>query len=286
MSRVIRSYAKINLFLDVTGYDATDGYHFIESVFQEISIYDTIEWQKAAEDTVKFTGLEIDGKNTVHKALKLFKEAFNIHEHFKITVTKTIPTGAGLGGGSSNAAALLKSLAGVYGIDKTSLFPIARKIGSDVSFFLEGGLCYVSGKGERVKPLKNQLENVSFVVVYPEIRISTSEAYKLITSYGNGKKIDLFFKKQRLNFDFLAKIVYNRFQNFILQNFDPLKAVKERLDKDCKAAFSFMSGSGSSLVYVFPSHEEAEKMAKRWKDKNDLKVFCCDPICGDDKFCN
>jgi len=194
--------------------------------------------------------------------------------------------GAGLGGGSSNAAALLKSLARAYGISCDKLLHVATRIGSDVPFFLRGGLCRVSGKGERVQVLSIELDHISFVVVYPEIQVSTAWAYKLITSYGDGKKINTFLKKQRLNFDFLAQIVYNRFQNFVLQNSAPLRAVKERLDGECGPAFSFMSGSGSSLVYVFSSREEAENVAKRWKDQKGLTVFCCDPICGDDKFCN
>jgi len=78
LSSIIRSYAKINLFLDVTGRDSADGYHYIESIFQEIDLFDEIAWEKSSEDSVSFSGANVGGDSTVHRALELFKTDFGV----------------------------------------------------------------------------------------------------------------------------------------------------------------------------------------------------------------
>src|SRR5208337_4581568 len=101
---LILSTAKINLFLDITGKDHSDGYHFIDSLFQEITLADEIVIEKSDADEVRFINAGVSGITTVHSALSNFKKKFNISDSYRITILKRIPIGAGLGGGSSNAA--------------------------------------------------------------------------------------------------------------------------------------------------------------------------------------
>ncbi len=215
----IKSYAKINLFLDVTGIDPDTGYHYIDSLFQEITLYDNIEIEKneTGFDKIIFENMETPGNSTVDKALNLFKNKFGINDNFKVHIKKDIPAGSGLGGGSSNAAYLLMTLAEKYGIGISQILDIGSMVGSDVPFFFYGGLCRVQGKGEIVTPLSQKLEGICFIIVYPGISVSTKWAYSLIDNYNKREYIEEFSKFSVINIDFFEKIVYNKFYYFVLK---------------------------------------------------------------------
>ena len=148
----VESRAKINLFLDIVGKDPADGYHFLDSLFQEVTLADSIEIEenKIGEDRVVFTGLDISGNTTVHKALSRFKSRFGISRNYNVTVRKKIPAGAGLGGGSSNAAAVLSALAEMNGTGFSELPAIGASIGSDVPFFYTADCAGSREKGKRL----------------------------------------------------------------------------------------------------------------------------------------
>jgi 4-diphosphocytidyl-2-C-methyl-D-erythritol kinase len=288
---VINSYAKINLFLEITGKDNADGYHYIDSIFQEITLCDTIEINDSLSDRVVFIDengqtLSDDGlsRSTVHKALDLFKTRFGITDNFEVIVNKTIPVGAGLGGGSSNAGNLLCALAEKYGINRTEILKIAPEIGSDVPFFAFGGLCRVSGKGEIIAPLDSVLDDVEFIVVYPGFPVSTRVAYSFVENFGDAKGIEFFMKKSSINIDFLEDFVYNRFQCIVIERDNRLSAIKSELDKRLKARFSFMSGSGSSLVFVYKGGNEAKSDFDILRNSDfaviypGARVFHCFPV--------
>ncbi len=278
MNRTLWSTAKINLYLDVIGKDPVDSYHWLESVFQEISLADEINIQDSSQDQIVFEPSLRDQETTVHKALRLFKESFNVHDHYKIFIKKNIPMGAGLGGGSSNAAFVLQALADKYQIPTHKLFSLAAKIGSDVSFFLTGGLAHVSGKGDRIVGLNSRLEDMYFLIVYPGIHISTAWAYSLIDSYGNGSGILPFLKLSEVKFDFLKNSVYNSFQHFVLNSHVGLRAVKTKVDSIISSELVFMSGSGSSLVYVYQDLSQAEQDKKLIEAEVDFPLFLCRPV--------
>ncbi|MGL5956703.1 MAG: 4-(cytidine 5'-diphospho)-2-C-methyl-D-erythritol kinase, partial [Brevinema sp.] len=139
MNLTFTSTSKINLYLDIVGKDPKDGYHYLESIFYEIPWGDDFIISSSDEDRVLFTNtMEIPRENTVTKALKLFKQKFRIEDSFEINITKNVPMGAGLGGGSGNAGCLLRELASHYRIDLMDCIDIAQQIGSDVPFFLYG----------------------------------------------------------------------------------------------------------------------------------------------------
>ena len=163
------SRAKINLFLDIVGQDEKDGYHFIDSLFQEITLADEIivEDSPLKKDIITFSNMsELNENSTIHKVLNFFRQNFKINDFFKIEVKKRIPSGAGLGGGSSNAGTIIEFLKKKYNFDENECIKIASKVGSDVPFFLYGGLCRVGGKGEKIKKLNIKLKDIYFIVIY------------------------------------------------------------------------------------------------------------------------
>lgn len=273
----LNSYAKINLYLDVVGRD-TDGYHFIESLFQEVSLADEVEVTPSLEDKVVFEPNVVEGDTTVHKALRLFREAFGTKTAYTITVKKRIPLGSGLGGGSSNAATVLRLLAYLEGVEEKELGKIASFIGSDVPFFLTGGMAWVSGKGEKIEVLSHKLRGVYFLIVYPGIHISTAWAYGLISDYIPHDVKENILSSMNGSLDFLQKIVYNKFQPFVLSACEELSRWKVMLDRESQAVFSFMTGSGSSLVYVYDSAERRKSDEDRFSTIRDIQVFCADPV--------
>ncbi len=276
----IKSTAKINLYLNITGKDESDGYHYIDSLFQEIDLFDEVEIKKikSEKDEILFENIDISGETTVHSALRLFKEKFKKNDSFSIHVKKHIPAGAGLGGGSSNAAFVLMALSKVYNIPVSELLEIGYSVGSDVSFFFYGGLCRVQGKGEIVTPLIQNLKDICFIIVYPNILISTGWAYSLLDDSVNEGKLEDFSKNSYTGIDFLRKIVYNKFQFFVFKHNVVLSGIKIELGKVLKSRLSFMSGSGSSLVFVYDNRVTAEMDLDFLQRNYDYKSFFCVPI--------
>ncbi len=263
----IFSTAKVNLFLDITGYDDSDGYHYIDSIFQEVSLYDEIEITQDDKDSVEFINLNIGGDSTVHKALKLLKENFKIEDNYRIIVKKNIPIGAGLGGGSSNAAFVLKYFRDKYKLDNSIILDIAKKIGSDVSFFMYGGLCRVNGKGEKIEKIHAKLDKITFLVIYPDIIVKTGWAYSLIKDKKSQVNLPDLKNISLITIDFLQKILYNKFQVFVFMALPELKDIYESLLKTLSCEILFMSGSGSSLVAVYSDAYKALKESVIVKEK-------------------
>ncbi len=278
LNRTLQSTAKVNLYLDILGKDPADSYHYIDSIFQEISLSDRIEITSSDRDEVIFHP-DINTQNTtVHKALSGFKQLFGVADCFSIHVRKNIPMGAGLGGGSSNAASVLMALADHYHIEHTRLYGLATRIGSDVPFFLKGGMAHVWGKGESLEAVDARLDNMTFLVIYPGVHVSTPWAYSLVDEYGDGSGHSEFMKISEIKFDFLLKIVYNRFQHFVLKSLDSIHRIKQELDGIVHTPLSFMSGSGSSLVYVYADQDLARVDRELIKTTVDHPLFLCRPV--------
>ena len=275
----ILSRAKLNLYLDITGKDQSDGYHYINSLFQEISLADEISIEAADADSIEFRGIDVPGTDTtVHRALRMFRDTTGIMQKYRIVTDKHIPTGAGLGGGSSNAAAVLTALAEMHEIPAREMVPLGARIGSDVPFFFTGGLCRVRGKGEVIEPLAGRLDGLHFIVAYPDIHISTKWAYSLIDEYGTGLTEGEILKKRAIDIDFLRKIMYNRFQGKIFDEEEKLSALKEKLDLELRADISMMSGSGSSLFFVYESERIRDEVFEIIKNIFNYRFFRCDPV--------
>ena len=175
----LEARAKINLGLNIIG-KRDDGFHDIETTLTTINLADIITFEeKGQEIEVVATGLDIPSdKNLCYIAAKLFIENFNVKKGVRINLIKNIPIGSGLGGGSSDAACVLKGLNKLYdlNIPEQSLFEISRKIGSDVPFFIKGGAAYARGKGDELKYFK--LPKMSLVIYWPGYPVLTKWAYE------------------------------------------------------------------------------------------------------------
>lgn len=181
MTVTVQAPAKINLTLDVLG-KRPDGYHNLESIFQTVSRYDTLTLKKAEKGvTLKVDG-DIPGRpeeNIVLRAAALFFAETGLQAGAEISLTKTIPVQAGMGGGSADAAGTLAGLNRLYaaGLSTEQLCALGARLGADVPFFLLGGTALVSGIGEILRPI-TPLPPVLVAVAQPDERVNTAEAYR------------------------------------------------------------------------------------------------------------
>jgi 4-diphosphocytidyl-2-C-methyl-D-erythritol kinase len=230
------SYAKINWSLRVTGKRA-DRFHDLETVFQLISLHDTLTFSESDRLIVTCDDRTIptDDRNLVVKAAR----ALGV-DRVAIHIEKRIPSGGGLGGGSSNAAATLTTLAKMFGIDRP-LEPLALQLGSDVPFFLVGGTAYATGRGEVITPLPDAPE-LPLLLVLPRERVSTAEAFRALQRFSPPLGIDAYGDMANFTNDFEAPV---------FARFPQLGAWKARL-YDRGATWAAMSGSGSTIVGAFP----------------------------------
>ncbi len=183
MMEILLSPAKINLGLWVLE-KRPDGFHNIYTVMHTVSLYDRIFIKPSFTQKITFSNPKIKPKeSTVYKALKVFEEITGIPQNYEIYVEKNIPTGSGLGGGSSNAAVILKKINELAGtpISEKELLKIAGHIGSDVPFFIKGGFAVATGMGEVLHFFGEKLNKKVFII-YPEVESSTEEIYSRVTS--------------------------------------------------------------------------------------------------------
>jgi 4-diphosphocytidyl-2-C-methyl-D-erythritol kinase len=288
MEKAVRALApaKINLHLRVYG-RRSDGFHGIRSVFQAISLADELVVRSLKQPEC----FEIDGvfdcppeETTFYKATVAFRQVTGIHDGLSVTVNKAIPAGAGLGGGSSDAAAYLMALDALFetGLSADSLAAIAASVGSDVPFFLVGGAALVSGRGETVKAIVAR-EDYAVVVVFPGFAVSTKEAYGLLdrerplhdceADLDDGALISAY-SLQPDSWPF-----WNSFETYVGTAHPAILSWIGRL-KATGALFSLMSGSGSAVFGVFADLEKAQAAAIALKALNgdDLPIVAAFPL--------
>lgn len=267
------AYAKLNLTLDVLG-KREDGYHDIKSVMQTVSIRDDIEidvgTQKPWSLTCTMEGIPTDNTNLAWKAAELFFERIGEDPNgLAIRITKRIPTQAGMGGGSADAAAVLRALNCHYGspLSIGALAELGALVGSDVPFCVIGGTALVEGRGERVRKLAD-IPECFFVVCKPDFSISTPELYRKIDTEVIGKRPDHAAMESAILTGDLGKIAEN-----LCNVFDPL-VTKEHLEMNyIKSIFNSygavgyqMTGSGSAVFAVVSDFEFAAVICNMLKD--------------------
>ncbi|MBI3736059.1 4-(cytidine 5'-diphospho)-2-C-methyl-D-erythritol kinase [Candidatus Sumerlaeota bacterium] len=184
----VRAHAKINWSLEVLG-KRPDGYHEIDTILQEISLHDVLMAKRirAARCVIKCDdpAIPTDGRNLIARAWSAMRGAYPDRVGgIAVDLTKRIPSGAGLGGGSSDAAAALRAMNRLFNLRlrKPALASLAAQIGSDVPFFIYGGCARARGRGEIIEPIRSKLPPISLVVVYPGFQSPTAEAYKKLDS--------------------------------------------------------------------------------------------------------
>lgn len=245
--------AKINLGLRITG-KRSDGYHDIETVFYPVGLSDALELvadPKGSGDKLTVTGSELPGRkedNIVLRAVSMLREAFpipflNIHLH------KIIPAGAGLGGGSSDAAFMLRALNKMFSLSLSAdeLKAIAAGLGSDCPFFIDCQPAFASGRGEILTPADNVLDGFYTVLLNPGISISTKEAYE---NCSPAKPENSLRKLIEIPVSEWKDLIVNDFEKTIFIGHPEIKAIKQTLYRT-GAIYSSMSGSGSTVYGIF-----------------------------------
>ncbi len=241
----IRAYAKVNLYLAVIS-KRNDGFHDILSLMHNVSLYDTLEIKEGKERFKCNVDLEWNDTNTLYRTLRLFEEKTGIHASLEIELTKRIPMKAGLGGASSDAAALIWYLCERYSKMEV-IFDLAREVGSDVPFFVKGGCALVQGKGEKITTLAPL--NLPLCFFFPDEGFSTPQMYNLIDKEGLlgkvGDPMALYEALKKKDIKNASLNTYNAFEE-VVKKYHPFileKAHEELSNCDIVA----MTGSGSAF---------------------------------------
>ena len=251
--------AKINLGLRVTGIRA-DGYHDIETIFYPVGLTDALEFVISSgsvkADELVVTGIDIgtqNDNNLVIRAVKKLRETFPV-PFMKIHLHKVIPSGAGLGGGSSDAAYILKGINKCLNlsVSDSDLKSIALELGSDCPFFINPVPSLATGRGEILKPVGAVLEGLYIVLLNPGIIISTREAYMNSDISRSEKNLQLMVKQPVNEW---KKVITNDFEDYVFKLYPQIQDLKKALYK-CGAVYSSMSGSGSSVYGIFSEKPE------------------------------
>lgn len=255
--------AKINLGLHVLR-KRTDGYHDLATVFHPISWADTLTADHA--DTVSLTctdtTLPSGEDNLVVRAARLLKASGEVDQGAALHLTKVLPHGAGLGGGSSNAATALQILCRLWRLDCTteSLASLALDLGSDVPFFLRRCTAYAQGRGEIMSPLENYRFPFSLAVVVNPVRISTAWAFRHVEVHETGRA-DLAEVVRSNDLDRWKRELTNDFEGPVFSKWSALRRTKSALLR-AGASFASLTGTGSGVYGVFESYKYAEDAAQ------------------------
>jgi 4-diphosphocytidyl-2-C-methyl-D-erythritol kinase len=253
---ILFPFAKINIGLEVLR-KRPDNFHDLETIFYPLNLCDILEIIQSDTFHFSISGIEIGesiNENIVVKAYQLMQSNFNLPP-VSIHLHKQIPVGAGLGGGSSDAAFTLTGLNELFNLnlDNQQLTNFASILGSDCPFFLTNRPVFAEGKGNVFSEVEIDLKKYSLVLIKPIISVSTSEAYNSIVpkiaeiSLKESVKVPIQLWKERIE---------NRFEMGIFENYPQIKLIKERLYQE-GAIFASMSGSGSSVYCLFeviPQH--------------------------------
>lgn len=278
---LVYAAAKLNLTLDILG-RRPDGYHLLDMVMQTVSVYDTLMLTPTEHPAVELLcdreGIPCGEGNTVQKAVRLFFEAAGIqNQGMQVRILKRIPDQAGMGGGSADAAAVLRAMNRVYqtGFKENELCELGLQVGADVPFCLRGGTLRAEGVGEIFTPV-SPMPPCFFVVCKPDVSVSTAQAFARADREGDAFPRYTPSMIQALHTGSLAKIA-----SCLGNSFEYALELPEILE--LKQSFLFMgalgacmTGSGSAVFGIFDSRMQAEQCREQLRKKYS-QVFVCEP---------
>ncbi len=257
----LKSIAKINLGL-VVKEKRDDGFHNIETIFYPLhDIFDTLTFEASNKsEFISNIELPFDKNNLIFRAKRELEKFVGEKLNVKITLDKNIPIGAGLGGGSSNAATTLKALQKLFSIyiSEQKLYEIALRLGSDVPFFLLSKPAFAEGRGEKLTPIKIKI-NKPIVLINPKIHISTATAYRRTLGFEtNILRLEAIIKSVTNNFENADEFIVNDFERYVFYKYPKIGGLL--LDFYANGAkFSRMTGTGSTVFGIFENVKEAKK---------------------------
>lgn len=267
-----KAYAKVNITLDVVG-KREDGYHLLKMIMQNIDIYDVITIEKiesGIEITCNKPYVPTDERNLAYKAAKLFKDTFNITSGVSINIKKNIPVAAGLAGGSTDCAAVLKIMNKLFQVnaDNEKLMELGVKLGADVPYCIDGGTALCEGIGEILTPLK-PFKNHIIVLVKPPFGVSTKEVYKnfdlgRVKNHPETDKVITYMNENNLYE--VAKNMKNLLENVTLKKHKVISSIKSEMES-LGAIKAMMSGSGPTVFAFFDDMMKAQRCYDEMKKK-------------------
>ena len=274
----IKAYAKINISLDIVGKRESDGYHLLKMIMQNIDLYDEISIEKQKEGitiSCNKNYVPTDSRNLAYKAASLFKETYNIEDGVHIDIVKNIPVSAGLAGGSTDAAAVLKLMNKIFEVNVSDeeLMDIGLKLGADIPYCINGGTALCEGIGEKITTLPPFKDKI-LVLVKPSFGVSTKEVYKsfnLDRVKVHPKTESLIEAMEQDNLYYVANNMKNLLENVTLRKHNILIKIKEDMNR-YGAVGSMMSGSGPSVFAFFDDMLKAQRCYEKMKE-NYREVF-------------
>jgi len=259
----IKSTSKINIGLHVHN-KRSDGFHNISTLFQEIDLCDTI---KMIEDK-KFScttdcGTIMEKDNFGTKAFNIMKAQHPNIPNVRISIKKTVPANAGLGGGSSNGTAVLVGLNNLFKLKLSNqkLYEMASEISSDSAFFVNGGLQFGSQRGEVLDVIQNIKIPKHILLVHPGIKISTKEAFGHLKNHLLNENMDINLSqllRELNNYSFNSKLFKNDFEMYVFETHPEIGAIKLKI-LDFGAIYASLSGTGSTVFGIFSSKKDLFK---------------------------
>ncbi len=268
----IPAHTKVNLALRVIQ-KREDGYHDLDTVFQELDWGDILHFEPAKSFSFKMTGLAFDDRdnNICLHAVELFTETSGENFDLMVTLEKKVPPGSGIGGGSADAAAVLKGLnrLAVNPLSPKQLHELALQLGADVPFFLNGGLQHGQGVGEKLEQLELGFNAVVLLII-PPIHVSTKQAFEALKIPLTAPKAPFTFGRL-LDKATLVRFFENEFESVVFHMHPEIGILKNELLQQ-EAFFASLSGSGSTVYGIFDSLAQAETAQAFFKNRYHTQI--------------
>ena len=279
----IRAPAKINLSLQIVG-RRMDGYHLLDTIMVPVSLYDELEFRKlrikpgkslqqVIQVVCNHPAVPADDENLVYRAAKLVTEAGRNREPIRIRLKKRIPVGAGLGGGSSDAAATMLGLNRLLDLRLSTrrLEKLALRLGADVPFFIRGRPARARGIGEKLRSISS-LPPFWVVIVYPGFPVPTVWAYRKYSAKLTKTNVNTSIATSPTTFDELIRRLENDLEHVTLKGYPKIAEIKRKLLRG-GAPGVLMSGSGSSVFGIFKSRKAALQVFRRVRQEEGAQKF-------------
>ena len=279
----LKAYAKINLALEVLG-KRPDGYHEVAMIMQSVSLHDTLILSLQESDITLICDrpeLPCDHSNLAYRAAELLRREVGVTQGVQIELTKRIPLAAGLAGGSTDAAAVLKGLNRLWGLalSPVELEQLAARLGSDVPFCLWGGTSLATGRGEMLTPLPD-FTGHGVVLANPSLQVSTAWVYGNYRDAAGNRRRDISSLRHSIeqpDFSAVADTLFNDLETVTVPAYPQVAEIQEQL-LQAGAAGVLMSGSGPTVFALTPDYASAAELAGRAALGADVAVFIAETV--------
>ena len=280
---ILKAHAKINLALEVLG-KRPDGYHEVAMIMQSVSLHDTLILSLQESDITLMCDrpeLPCDHSNLAYRAAELLRREVGATQGVHIELTKRIPLAAGLAGGSTDAAAVLKGLNRLWGLalSPVELEQLAARLGSDVPFCLWGGTSLATGRGEMLTPLPD-FTGHGVVLANPSLQVSTAWVYGNYRDAAGNRRRDISSLRHSIeqpDFSAVADTLFNDLETVTVPAYPQVAEIKEQL-LQAGAAGVLMSGSGPTVFALTPDFASAAELAGRAALGEDVAVFIAETV--------